>query len=89
MLAAATARGGDAALGGEGRMVQRWAPGGAKVLLGQPNMTQRLAAGATHGRCEGDGALQWAVLLAAASASEDCGTEKGGKDTGKAAVHSK
>lgn len=56
-------------------------------------MTQRLAAGATHGRCEGDGALQWAVLLTAASTSEDCGTEPGpsywGRRTGEAAVHSK
>lgn len=56
-------------------------------------MTQRLAAGATHGRCEGDGALQWAVLLTAASASEDYGTEPGsshgGRRSGEAAVHSK
>lgn len=58
-------------------MVQGGTPGGAEVLLGQPHVTQRLAAGATHGRREGDGALEWAVLLAAASAGEDCRTKAG------------
>lgn len=73
MLAAPAARGGDTALGREGRVVEGRTPGGAEVLLGQPDVTQRQAAGAAHGRREGDGALQRAVLLA----GEDCRRQRG------------
>lgn len=72
-------------------MVESRTPGHAEVLLGQPDVAQRLAAGAAHGGREGDGALQRAVLLAAASAGEDCGTKTGrcwSKGSGEPAVRS-
>lgn len=71
MLAAAAARGGDAALGGEGRVVGGRASSGPQVLLGQPDVAQRLVVGAAHGRREGHGALQGTVLLAATAARQD------------------
>lgn len=81
MLTASTARGGDAALRGQGGVVRGGASGRPEVLLGQPDVAQWLVTGAAHGRSQGYGAFQGAVLLAATT-GQNCGETRTKVNTG-------